>query len=155
MTDTDFQKSSADNEFIAFLVNEHEFCVDIQYVREIRGWSHATPLPHSPDYVIGVMNLRGAILPIIDLSARLGMSASDPGKNHVIMVAQVGEKTFGILVNSVSDIVQVDSEQLRSVPELNSAVVKDFFRNIIVMEDRIVSEIVLESIIPEFEAEAA
>ncbi len=155
MTEADIQNDAKGHEVISFLVNEHEFCVNIQNIREIRGWIPVTPLPHSPDYILGVINLRGVIVPIIDLSARLGMAASDPGKSHVIMVTQMGENTYGILVNMVLDIVQISSEQLRDVPEVNSSVVKNSFKNVIAMEDRIVSEIIFESIVPENEAEAA
>ena len=65
-------------ELIAFRIGGQEFCVNIMSVREIRGWTPATPLPHSPHYVMGVINLRGAVLPIMDLSLRLGMKPAEP-----------------------------------------------------------------------------
>ena len=76
-------------ELIAFRIGAQEFCVDIMSVREIRGFTPATVLPRSPSFVRGVINLRGAVLPIIDLAARLGFPAADPTARHVIMVVQV------------------------------------------------------------------
>ena len=70
--------SSSSRELIAFRIDGREFCVDIMQVRDIRGWTPATPLPHSPNYVRGVINLRGAVLPVVDLAARLGFKPSEP-----------------------------------------------------------------------------
>lgn len=78
-------------ELISFRIGAQEFCVDIMAVREIRGWTPATPLPHSPAYVRGVINLRGAVLPIVDLAERLGLPPSTPTQRHVIIVAQVAK----------------------------------------------------------------
>lgn len=142
-------------EFIAFRVGDQEFCVEITSTREIRGWSHATRLPHSPDYIIGVINLRGIILPIMDLSARLGMGSSKPSERHVIIVVKVGEKVVGLLVDSVSDILDVAPEHLRAVPEINPSMQNDMFRRVIVIEKRIICEIALEAITPEIEMQAA
>ena len=69
-------------ELIAFRIGAQEFCVDIMSVREIRGWTPATPLPRSPGYMKGVINLRGTVLPIIDLGARFGLETSEPTARH-------------------------------------------------------------------------
>jgi chemotaxis signal transduction protein len=76
---------SANSELIAFRLGGQEFCVDIMSVRDIRGWTQTTPLPHSPEYVKGVINLRGSVLPVIDLAARLGFKATEPTARHVII----------------------------------------------------------------------
>ena len=73
-------------ELISFRVNQQEYCVDIMAVREIRGWSPATSLPQSPASMRGVINLRGAVLPIMDLSSRLGLGSAEPTVRHVIIV---------------------------------------------------------------------
>ena len=75
-------------------------------VREIRGWTPATPLPRSPSYMKGVINLRGIVLPIIDLGDRFGLKTAEPTARHVIMVAHIGSRMVGLLVDAVSDIVQ-------------------------------------------------
>ena len=152
--DLEMQKVGGE-EFIAFRVGDQEFCVEITSTREIRGWSQATKLPHSPDYIIGVINLRGTILPIMDLSARLGMGLSEPCERHVIIVVHVRDKTVGLLVDSVSDILDVGPDHLRPVPEVNPSMSSEMFHRVIVMDKRIICEISLEAITPEMELQAA
>lgn len=155
MHDEQEQTNVAGEEFIAFRVGEQEFCVEITSTREIRGWSQATRLPHSPDYIVGVINLRGTILPIMDLSARLGMGSSTPSERHVIIVVQVRDKTIGLLVDSVSDILDVGPDHLRPVPEVSEDMSTEMFNRVIVIDKRIICEICLEAIMPEEEMQAA
>src|SRR6478736_3451685 len=91
-------------EFVAFRAGSLEFCINIMSVREIRGWTPATAIPRAPSYIRGVINLRGVVLPIVDLGVRLGLPGTEPTARHVIIVAQVGERAAGLLVDSVSDI---------------------------------------------------
>ena len=155
MKDEHEQQTAEGEEFITFRVGEQEFCVEITSTREIRGWSQATRLPHSPEYIIGVINLRGTILPIMDLSARLGMGSSTPCERHVIIVVQVHDKTLGLLVDSVSDILDVGPDHLRPVPDVNPSMSNEMFHRVIVMDKRIICEICLEAISPEAELLAA
>ena len=99
---------SGHRELVTFRVGNQDFCIDIMLVREIRGWTPATILPHAPSYVLGVINLRGSVVPIVDLSARLGLQASVPDDRHVIVIAVIENQTVGFLVNSVSDIISID-----------------------------------------------
>ncbi|WP_421855133.1 chemotaxis protein CheW [Oricola sp.] len=147
--------STGRKEYITFRIGEQEFCVDITATREIRGWSHATSLPYSPDYIIGVINLRGSILPIMDLSARLGMGRSEPSERHVIIVANVSERFIGLLVDSVSDILNAGSDDLQALPSGGSPDEEEVFRRVVVIENRLISEIALEAIMPELESVAA
>src|SRR5580698_7782152 len=89
---------SAIRELIAFRVGRQEFCINVMTVREIRGWTAATALPRSPRYVRGVINLRGAVLPIVDLAVRLGLPAPEPTARNVIIVVQIGQQQVGLLV---------------------------------------------------------
>src|ERR1700684_2210346 len=97
---SDIHYGGAARELISFRVGAQEFCVDIMAVREIRGWTAATALPQSPTYVRGVINLRGAVLPIVDLAARLGFASADPTARHVIIVTQIGDQLVGLLVDA-------------------------------------------------------
>lgn len=142
-------------ELIAFRVADQEFCVDIMSVREIRGWAAATPLPKSPDYVTGVINLRGAVLPIVDLGARLGLGRTEASARHVIMVVNVGHRTVGMLVEAVSDILSVTDEQLQPTPDLACDQARAFVKGLFAIEGRMVSLIALDHVLPEPEAEAA
>ena len=142
-------------EFIAFCIGEQEFCVDIMSVREIRGWSPATPLPQTPEYMRGVINLRGAVLPIMDLATRLGLASNEPSERSVIIVVRMGERTIGLLVDAVSDILSVTQDLIQATPDVACDKVKSFVRGLITMEGRMISEIASERLLPELEALAA
>ncbi|MBZ9789171.1 chemotaxis protein CheW [Rhizobium sp. 3T7] len=144
-----------DRELIAFRVGDQEFCVNIMSVREIRGWTPATAMPHSPSYMRGVINLRGAVLPIIDLSARLGMKPAVPTQRHVIIVAQVHRKVVGLLVDAVSDILTVTEDNVQPTPEIASELQRQFARGILAIDKRMICLLELEAIFPETESEAA
>ncbi len=124
-------------------------------VREIRGWSPATPLPHSPSYVRGVINLRGAVLPIIDLGARLGLGVAEPTARHVIIVARIQERTVGMLVNAVSDILTVTDDTIQQTPDVACETVRTFVKGILAIDGRMVSLLSLDNILPDLELEAA
>ena len=152
---TEVSNAPVSRELIAFRIGEQEFCVDIMSVREIRGWTPATPLPRAPGYMKGVINLRGAVLPIIDLGARFGLQTSEPSARHVIMVAHVGGRMVGLLVDAVSDIIQLTDEAVQPTPDVASEYVKTFVKGLFALEGRMISLIELDRIIPEVEAEAA
>jgi len=129
--------------------------VNIMSVREIRGWTPATPMPHAPHYVLGVINLRGAVLPIIDMSMRLGMKPAEPTVRHVIIVAQVGEKAVGLLVDAVSDILTVTDDNVQPTPDIANETAKNYARGILAIEGRMICMIELEALFPHVESEAA
>ncbi|MDH6235251.1 purine-binding chemotaxis protein CheW [Mesorhizobium soli] len=151
MTET----SKHTRELIAFRIGEQEFCVDIMSVREIRGWTPATVLPQAPAYVRGVINLRGAVLPIVDLAARLGFAPPEPTVRHVIMMAQVGHQVVGLLVDAVSDILSVTDDAIQPTPDVASDMASSFVRGVLAIEGRMISLIALDNVLPTFEPIAA
>jgi purine-binding chemotaxis protein CheW len=124
-------------------------------VRDIRGWTAATPLPHAPAYVRGVINLRGAVLPVLDLAARLGFEQTQPTARHVIIVTRVAGKSLGLLVDGVSDILTVTDESIQPTPEVASEMARLFIRGVIAIEGRMISLITLDSVLESVAAEAA
>lgn len=136
-------------ELIAFRIHGQEFCVDVMSIREIRGWTAATPIPQSPSFVLGVINLRGKVLPIIDLASRLGFPMSDPTARHAIIVAQIGVHVVGLLVEGVSDIFTVSEDDIQPTPDVASEMAKRFVRGVIPMEGRLISIIAMGSVLPE------
>lgn len=115
----DGEEGSAANslQLIAFSIGEQAYGVEITTVREIRAWNGATPLPRTREFVRGVINLRGTIVPIFDLRARFGSGLTETTKNHVVVVMSVGEKWVGVLVDAVSDILTIPNSQVHPVPE--------------------------------------
>lgn len=146
--ESDDARDAAQRELVAFRAAGQDFCVDIMSVREIRGWTAATIVPHAPDYVLGVMNLRGAVVPVVDLSRRLGLGATEGDDRHVIIIAMVGPQMTGLLVEAVSDILSIPSEEIRPTPEVASDVARSFIAGVICEGERLLRLIDLDRLLP-------
>ena len=142
-------------ELISFNVAGQEFCVDVMSVREIKGWMPATPLPHTPSYMRGVIDLRGVVLTIIDLAARLGFAPTEPSARHVIIVAEIKGEAIGLLVDSVSDILTIDPGTIQATPDLANAVTRQFVAGLVAMEGSMISVLSLERLFGDQERAAA
>lgn len=125
-------------QLITFEVESQVFGIDIMAIREIRAWTPTTRLPHVPHYVAGVVNLRGTVLPVVDLAARLGWRPAEPTARHVIIVTQVEGQFRGLIVDSVSDIVTVDTADLQPPPATSNDAVVPFLQGLAAIEDRMV-----------------
>lgn len=147
--------AGAMRELISFRIGAQEFCVDIMAIREIRGWTAATALPQSPSFVKGVINLRGAVLPIVDLASRLGFESTQASDRNVIIVADIGGQVVGLLVDAVSDILTVTDDVIQPTPDVASETAKTFVRGLIAIDGRMISLIGLERVLPDAELEAA
>lgn len=135
-------------ELISVRIADQAYAVDIMAVREIRGWSAATPLPHAPPHVLGMMNLRGAILPVIDLGARLGLGPAAPNASSVVVVAQIGEAQMGLVVDAVSDILTVTEGLIQPAPDVGSETSRAFVAGVMTTDAGIVSVLALDAILP-------
>jgi purine-binding chemotaxis protein CheW len=103
-------------QFVTFVVEERAYGIPIAAVREIIRWTRVTPLPNQPEHARGVLNLRGVIVPVDDLRARLTGARTEATDNHVIVITCHGSRTLGILVDAVSDILAVGPEALKAPP---------------------------------------
>ena len=116
---------SSTSQLLTFVVAGEEFGVDILRVQEIRGWSRPMPLPRTPPYIRGVINIRGDIVPIADLRERLGFDALEPGLTTVIVVVRVERmqrtRTMGFVVDAMSDVTAIDSDAVKPPPELDAS----------------------------------
>ena len=133
-------------QLIAFSIGDQTYGVEITTVREIRAWNGATPLPNTRDFVRGVINLRGTIVPIFDLRARFGEGQTLPTKSHVVVVMSVGEKWVGVLVDAVKDILTIDKDDIHPVPQGNS-VDMDLLNGIVTHDNRMVGLIDLHAVV--------
>ena len=145
--------SSAHTEYLSFRIDENEYSVEIMSVREIRGWTRTTSLPHAPPFVRGVINLRGTVLPVVDLAVRLGLEASEPQERNVIIVVDVGSRVMGLRVDAVSDILSFSDDQLQPPPDMTSK--SRFVRALTILDDRMVRILDLEAVLPSNEEIAA
>ena len=135
-------------EVITFLIERQEFCIDVMSIREIRVWIPTTPLAHAPSYVCGMINLRGAVLPIIDLADRLGYYPTEPASGHAVLVVQIGRQTVGLLVQGVSEILTIDPATIQPLPDAASDETRIFVTGIVVVDQRMISIVALDGILP-------
>jgi len=146
---------AAVREMITFVIGAQEFCIDVMVVREIRVWTPATPVAHAPDFVCGVINLRGTVLPIIDFAARLGLPPTEPTTRHAILVVQIRDQTIGLLVEGVSEILTIRQDLIQPTPDVASQAAKDFVSGIVATDGRMISLIALDAILPRDSEKAA
>jgi purine-binding chemotaxis protein CheW len=142
-------------ELICVSIGEHLYAIDIMQVREIRGWSASTPLPHAPSHVLGMINLRGSILPVIDLGSLLGIGQTSLSPSSVVMVAQIADNQVGLLVDAVCDILMVAEGMLQEPPNVGGGRVLDFVAGVMTTDQGIVTLLSLDHVMPEGLAVAA
>ena len=138
--------SSIGAQYVAFTVGGAAFAVDVMSVREIRAWTNTTALPNSAHYVRGIINLRGEIVPVIDMRRRFGQGDTDPTGTHVILVVSIRGKLTGLLVEAVSDLLVVEEGEIAPVPQLASAAQQRFLAGLIT-RDELIAVIDLEALI--------
>lgn len=128
------------NQYLTFILCGEEYGVDILRVQEIRGWDTVTPIPKTPEYIKGVINIRGTIVPIIDLRQRFGMQAMEYGPMTVVIVLRVisseRERVMGIIVDAVSDTYTISDENLKEAPDFGSAVSVDFVKGLATVDEK-------------------
>ncbi|MFC3677012.1 chemotaxis protein CheW [Ferrovibrio xuzhouensis] len=139
--------NDAIHEYLTFMVDGQDYGIDLLSVTEIRGWTAERPLPNSPSHVRGVINLRGLVIPIYDLRIRLGAPAVPPTVSNVVIVVQAAAGDFGLLVDSVSDILPVGDSERQPVP--STAVSSDdrFLAALVARDARMVSLIDLDQLV--------
>lgn len=130
------------NQMLTFALDGESYGVDIQRVQEIRGWSPVRHIPEAPHHVLGVLDLRGTIVPIVDLRALIGLSGMEATATTVIIVLSVetasGQRLFGIVVDRVSDVANVNEQSLRPVPVMGGAGNTDYLRGLVQMGESMV-----------------
>lgn len=140
-------KSGSDahsHQFMTFTLGAEEYGIDIMVVREIKGWTDTTTIPNAPPHVRGVINLRGIVVPIFDLRARFGMGHTEPTKMHVVIIASTDSKTVGLLVDTVSDIISVNEDSIRPVPDMGMANDDNFLDGLVTSGERMVTLVSLQ-----------
>ena len=148
MTQASETTEDTSREFITCRLGADEYCVNILAVREIRSWTPATRLPHAPPFVCGVINLRGSVLPVIDLSARLGLGATEPKDRNVIIIVHLSGQTVGLLVDAVSDILCASQDDMHSTPSVASETAREFVEGLITVGKRMIRILNLDRLAP-------
>jgi len=129
---------SADEEqFLTFRLDGQEYGIGILKVQEIKGWDKMTPIPNSPPYVKGVLNLRGVIVPVFDLRLRFGLPEAERDAFTVIIMVNIDGRLAGIVVDSVSDVINVSAEQQCTAPEYEGQKNREFIKGLAQVDNKL------------------
>jgi purine-binding chemotaxis protein CheW len=143
------------SQLISFAIGDDQYGVDIMAVREIKGWTTITHLPRQPDYVRGVLNLRGVIVPIIDLRCRFGQGLTEATPMHIVIIVHIASKLIGLLADRVLDIVSLDPSQIQPVPRVVNATRLDLLAGLVTIDTTMIALIDLQNILSANVSEAA
>lgn len=135
-------ENSEGKQYLTFLLAGEEYGVDILRVQEIKGWDNVTMIPNTPDYIKGVINLRGTIVPIVDLRARFSLETIPYGITTVVIVLRVnsdnGSRIMGIVVDAVSEVYNISEDALKQAPDFGQAISTDFVMGLGTVDDKMI-----------------
>ncbi|MBZ5488568.1 chemotaxis protein CheW [Halomonas aquamarina] len=123
-------------EFLVFSLGDEEYAIDILKVQEIRGYENVTRIANAPDFIKGVTNLRGVIVPIVDLRIKFHLENVEYGGQTVVIVVNVADRIVGIVVDGVSDVMTLTPEQIKPAPEFGVTLSSDFLSGLGSLDDR-------------------
>lgn len=152
---TKVEQTTIEPNYVAFRTAEQEYCVDIMSVREIREWVPVSALPQVPPYILGVINLRGSVVPILNFSIRMGLQAPIPTDKNVVIIVQIRNQTVGLLVDEVSEILHIRRESVKRTPDVGFQSGELLVAGIIEVEKRLIRLVNLELLFPIVDQEAA
>lgn len=139
------------HQFLTFLLERREYGLELFRIQEICGYAPITPIPNLPEHVRGVMNLRGTVLPVIDLRMKFRLPLVEYSKFTVIIIARVEAKTVGLLVDAVSDVLSVKHQELRPAPDFGPDVDTSFINGVFQIRDHMAVALNLEKLLTENE----
>ena len=139
--------AAGQTQFVSFAIGNDQYGVDIMAVREIKGWTDITHLPKQPDYVRGVLDLRGAIVPIVDLRCRFGQCLTETTPLHIVIIVQIGGRQVGLIGDRVLDIVTIEAAQIQKVPRTGGSDAASFLAGIVTHDDVMIALIDLPNLL--------
>lgn len=126
-----------EQQYLTFRLNDQDYGIPILEVQEIKGWTAVTPIPNSPHFIKGVLNLRGTIVPIIDLRLRFGLGEKEYDQFTVIIVVNIAGKLAGLVVDSVSDVMNASSDQHCEAPDFEGQINRDFIEGLVQFDEKL------------------
>jgi purine-binding chemotaxis protein CheW len=143
--------AQASHQVLTFCLGSETYAVDILFVQEIRGWTPVTRLPQAPTHMLGMLNLRGSIVPVIDMRVRFGLEQAlfTPVTVIVVLAVQTssGRREFGLVVDSVSDVIDIDASELKETPSLGSKASAELIKGLAAVTDRMLILLNVEELI--------
>jgi len=144
------QEQDGSEQYLTFLLDDEEYGVEILRVQEIKGWDKVTHIPNSPHYLCGVLNLRGTIVPVVDLRLRFGMPARPYISTTVVVVLKVNgptQRTVAIVVDGVSDAHNILPENIKPAPDFGSSINTDFISGLVSIDDNMMMILNIDSLL--------
>ena len=135
------------NEFLTFSLGDEEYGVDILKVQEIRGYDTVTRIPDTPDFIKGVINLRGTIVPVVDMRLKFKLPKAEYNEFTVMIILNVAKRVVGMVVDGVSDVIQLTSEQIRPAPEFGGTIDTCFITGLGTLDDRMLILVDIEKLL--------
>lgn len=126
------------SQYLTLNLGKEEYAVDILSVREIRGWTPVTRIPQAPTYLLGVLNLRGAVVPVLDLRMRFGLEQVEYNANTVTVIITIENRLFGVVADAVSDVLDVSPSDIRAVPDMGASVDTQYLKGLTALGERMV-----------------
>lgn len=147
---------AANGQYLTFKLDDQKYGIVISNVQEIKGWTTITPIPNSPYFILGVLNLRGSIVPIIDLRRRLNLDPIEVDKFTVIIVVNINDYLVGLVVDAVSDVIDIDEENYCESPKFKQNMDEQFIDTLAQVEGKLIILVNVEKLIsPETLAETS
>ncbi|MGF7429195.1 chemotaxis protein CheW [Thermoanaerobacterium thermosaccharolyticum] len=139
------------NQIVIFKLNDEEFCVDIMDVLEIIRMQTITKVPDVPSFVEGIINLRGTVIPIIDLKKRLKLKLTNYDDDTRIIIIKINDKSVGFIVDSVTEVLHVENDSIKEAPDVIAGIGKEYIESVVSYDDRLIINLNLEKILTENE----
>ena len=140
------QKIVEKKEFLSFSLGREEYCIDILKVQEIRGYETVTPIPNTPAYMKGVINMRGIVVPIIDLRIKLNLESVQYNQFTVIVILSIRGRIVGVVVDSVSDVLGFQPEDIKEAPQLGAGIKTDYIEGLVTIDERMLIIVDIEKL---------
>ncbi len=135
------------SQYLTFTLGQEEYGLEILKVQEIKGYSAITPIPNTPRYVKGVMNLRGTIIPVVDLRSKFAMTETEYTQFTVVVVVTVGTKIMGLVVDAVSDVLNIPKSDIQETPDFGADVDARFISGMAKAGDKLVALLDIERVL--------
>ena len=153
-TAAEISGAAQSSQYLTFTLGAEQYGVEILKVQEIKGYSAITPIPNTPPHIKGIINLRGTVVPVVDLRAKFSLAGAEYNKFTVIIVVTVGEKVIGMLVDAVSDVLDIASSEMRAAPDLGARVDTRFISGMATVGERMTVLLDIERLLTADEAVA-
>lgn len=148
-----FGDQNAGQEYLVFTLGNEEYGIEILKVQEIRGYDRVTRIANTPDFITGVTNLRGVIVPIIDLRVKFQLSSADINDNTVIIVLNLANRIVGIVVDGVSDVLSLNAEQIKPAPDFSTTLSTKYLLGLGTLNERMLILVDIEKLLNSEEME--